>query len=157
MGGRMISRTFDAGLIKEVINRPDIFSTIADDGFSIGEFEPDVQECWLEARDSKGLIGLFNLHVIDDNTLQAHCMVLPERRGKDAYTAGMKCLEWVVKNSAYETIVCMIPVIYRNVKLYTMKLGFVPVGIISKSYIKGGKILDMWKLAISRSDIEARL
>jgi hypothetical protein len=38
-----------------------------------------------------------------------------------------------------------------------MKLGFVPVDIISKSYIKGGKILDMWKLAISRSDIEARL
>ena len=153
----MISRTFNADLIKSVMTRPDMWATVAEDGFEAADWEPDVQECWLEARDDDGLIGLFNLHVLDNDTLQAHPMILTERRGLAAYQAGKLALKWVVNNSAYKTIICKIPVIYRNVKAYALKLGFVKTDIIRREYTKGGKIHDMWNLAITRADIEATL
>jgi RimJ/RimL family protein N-acetyltransferase len=157
MGSCLIERTFDAELIRRIVTRPDMWATVAEDGFSADEWTPDMAECWLRVTSEGELIGLYNFHVVDDDVLQIHPMILVEHRGPIAYESGREVLKWVFANSGYQKVVCMIPEIYRNVILFAMRCGMVKTDKVKRIYQKNGKIYDMVTLAVSRSEIEATL
>lgn len=156
MGSCLIQRTFDAPLIKQIVTRPDMWATIAEDGFDPLEWEPDLSECWLTVTSDGELIGMYNFHVVAGDIVQIHPMILVEHRGPIAYESGKEVLRWVFANSGYGQVVCMVPVIYRHVIQFAMRCGMVKTDKTERIYQKNDKIYDMVTLAVSRSEIEAR-
>lgn len=152
----MIARTYDDTLIKSIARRPELWETVAEDGSDIDSWEPNLDECWLKAEDDKGIIGLFNYHQFTGSSAIVHPMVLPERRGGESVKAGIESLKWVFDNTDCVKVLCFIPVIYRNVKLYAMRCGLAQEAKLSSIYTKHGKIHDMWALGVSRSEFEEK-
>jgi len=152
----VIERTFDADLIKSIVKRPDIWATIAPDGKEPDGWEPNLKECWLKVMHNEQIAGLFNYHVVEPDTLEVHPMILHEYRGTVALDAAKQSLRWIVENSPYQAIKCLVPDLFRNVRLFAMQCGFVKTNKKYQIYPKNGKIYDMWELVITRSDIEAK-
>lgn len=148
----MISRTADEALIKSLCF--ELWDTIAEDGISKEEFKVDTGELWLKAKIAGEVVGVFNFHPINSITLQVHPIIT--KRGKGVVDLGKESLRWIVENTQYEKVVCQIPVIYRHVKLYAMQCGMAVEGNNRRSYLKSGKIHDMWTLGITRPEIEAK-
>lgn len=156
MGGCVISRIRDPESIKAVVKLPSLWATVAEDGSGYDSWEPDLNECWLKAEDENGLIGLFNYHQFTGFCAQVHPMILTDRRGSESIKAGIESLRWVFENTDCMKVLALVPVIYRNVKLYAMKCGLTNEAKISSIYTKNGKIHDMWVLGITRSEFEAK-
>lgn len=154
MGGCVISETKDSELIKKIATIPELWATIAEDGISPETWHPDLTTGWLIACDDEGFIGLYNVHPTNGVTLNIHPMIPPDTRGKRAYRSALEVFDWIFGKTQYQKIVCEIPVIYRNVKLFAMRAGMQEEGLNRKSYLKNGKIHDQWHLGIAKQDFE---
>ena len=150
----MITETKDSDLIKKIATLPDLWETIAEDGIDSDKWSPDLTEGWLLSSDDMGFVGLYNVHPTNSVTLQIHPMMPMETRGKRAYESAQDILRWIFTTTQYQKVVCEIPVIYRNVKLFAMKAGMKEEGINRKSYLKNGKIHDQWHLGIAKQEFE---
>jgi RimJ/RimL family protein N-acetyltransferase len=154
MGGGVISETNDSDLIKKIATMPELWKTVAEDGINPETWSPDLTEGWLIASDEEGFVGLYNVHPNNGTTLQIHPLIPPEIRGKRAYRSAREVLKWIFGNTKYQKVVCQIPVIYRNVKLFAMQSGMKEEGLNRKSYLKNGKIHDQWHLGIAKQEFE---
>ena len=154
-----VSRTYDVEMIKEMITRDCIWSTIAEDGQVKEDYSPKVDaECWLEMKADDVLVGLYNLHSHNAITVQIHAHVLPEHRKKHSKATGIGSLRWIYDNApVYKKVVAQIPFCYENVKNFTMSMGFKLEGINRLSYQKNGDIIDQWQLGITRDEIKSHL
>ena len=150
----MIAETKDSKLISLIATIPSLWETIAEDGVSPDKWQPDMTEGWLIGSDDDGLIGLYNVHPQNTVTLQIHPIIPLETRGKRAYDSAQEVLRWIFTTTQYQKVVCEIPVIYRNVKLFAMKAGMKEEGINRQSYLKNGKIHDQWHLGIAKQEFE---
>ena len=86
--------------------------------------------------------------------MQIHPMMPKSTRGKRAYNSAQEVLRWIFTTTKYQKVVCEIPVIYRNVKLFAMKAGMKEEGLNRFSYLKNGKIIDQWHLGIAKQEFE---
>lgn len=154
MGSCLIAETKDSKLISLIATIPSLWETIAEDGASPDQWYPDMTEGWLIGSDDDGLIGLYNVHPKNTVTLQIHPIIPVETRGKRAYDSAREVLDWIFTTTKYQKVVCEIPVIYRNVKLFAMKAGMKEEGINRQSYLKNGKIHDQWHLGIAKQEFE---
>lgn len=102
----------------------------------------------------KGMVGLFWLHHINNTTIQIHINVKKEHREKYAYECGESILKFFQKElKGYDKIIAEIPVIYPDVYYYAKKFGFVDEGVNRASYKKNNKIIDQYRLGITRSEV----
>lgn len=152
-----VSRTMDAELVKSICFIPEVWETIAEDAQQQDDWEPDMNEGWFIAEENDSLIGLFNLHVRNCVTLEIHPMILPGKRGRPAHNAVMDLWRFVIEKTGYRKIVCFVPTIYRNVKLFAMSCGMKEEGLQKEAYLKNGTITDQWCLGITKAEIEAKL
>lgn len=152
-----VSRTWDAELVRDVMTRPDIWATVAEDGQFIDDYAVDCTgDCWLEVSDDNLTVGLYNLHPENSVTLQAHIQLLPEYRLDYARPSGKKFFEWIVNEGPkqYQKLIVKIPSIYPNVRKFVEEFGLVLEGTITKSYLKNDELVDMWILGITKDDIK---
>lgn len=154
-----IDRTYDINLIRNVVLRPEIWETIAEDGHSPYDYHPDLQRnCFLHVWEDEKTIGLFEFKPVNAVTIDVHPYILPEFRGKKANEAGKLHLEWVYDNLPHcNKIIGNIPTLYKNVKIYSLMLGYREEGYSTASYLKNGEIHDRWYLGITRDEIERQL
>lgn len=160
MGFSLITeRTFDRDLIKSVITRSDMWSTVAEDGQNPDEWVPDVDgQCWLYMEDEGQMIGLYNIHAHNSITVEIHAHVLPECRKTHSRETGLSVLNWIyTKHPEYKKVVARIPFIFENVKNFTCSFGFKVEGVNRQSYLKNGDIVDQWMLGITRDEIKETL
>ena len=77
--------------------------------------------------------------------LDIHIHIPKQHRGKGTIKKGAEFLKWIVGRSkgSYIKFNTKIPVIYRDVILYAMKLGFKREGTDRMSIIKNNEVLDM--------------
>ena len=150
----MIAETKDSELIRSIVTLPELWETIAEDGVSLESWKPDLNEGWLISSDDKGFVGIYNIHPTNGVTLQIHPMMPKSTRGKRAYGSAQEVLRWIFTTTKYQKVVCEIPVIYRNVKLFAMKAGMKEEGLNRFSYLKNGKIIDQWHLGIAKQEFE---
>ena len=149
----MIVKTTDAELIRSIVTLPELWATVAEDGMGSAGWSPNMDSGWFLAMDGADIIGLYSVAANNCVTLEIHPFILKAFRGRAAYASGAQILEWLMLNTKYEKVVCSIPVIYKNVKLFAMRCGFREEGINRQSYLKNGKIHDQWMLGITRGEI----
>ena len=149
------TRTYDTALIYNVITNEAIWKTISEDGHNPSVWSPDVfRDCWLEMSIDGETVGVFLLKALNSMMLEVHPHILPKFRGEIGMQAGIEHLRWVYDNFPnYRKIVCSVPTLYKNVKIYAMQLGYQEEGVNRLSFLKGGKIYDQWTLGITRDEI----
>lgn len=153
-------RTFNKQLVRDIITHPDIFKTIAEDGFKLKDVDVNcVRDCWLVMDNGSQVVGVYKLHPHNSTTLQIHAHVLPEYRKEHSQDTGIEALRWILEEGPreYEKVIAIIPCIYENVKRFTCSQGFIVEGINRKSYRKNGRIVDQWLLGITRDEIRELL
>ena len=146
-----VIRTYDTELIKMVISDGRILETVAEDGFSIDGFEIDGKDIWLVIMD-KTLIGLCLFVRIQAKCYQIHPMLIDRTKSKAAIS---KALKWLLDNTSVEKITASIPKIYRFIRVFALGFKFKDEGVNEKSFCKGGKMIDMWMMGITRKELGA--
>jgi len=147
-------RIYDVSVIKDIVTRPEIWATVAEDGQDPAEFEPDMeQNCWLLMTDDT-VIGLYQLKVMNGVTIELHPMVLPEFRSLYAKVSCKEALRWIVENAAWcYKVTASIPVIYKHVQFFAKGMGFRQEGVNRSSYLKGEVLLDQILFGITRDEM----
>src|SRR5690625_4544105 len=126
MGHRMtIEPIHDNEIIEAVARIPHIWDDAAEDGAD-GPYIND-DDLWLCASDERGMVGIYRFNQLGAVLVQCHPLTV--RKGTDGYKAAMGALEWVFDNTRCAKVVCHIPVIYRHIKLFAMRLGFLDEGV----------------------------
>lgn len=147
-----VIRTYDTELIKMVISDDRILETVAEDGFSIDGFEINKRDIWLLIMD-KTLIGLCHFVAVHAKCYEIHPLLID--RGRKSKVAISAALRWMLDNTDMEKIVATIPKIYRFIRVFALGFKFKDEGINRKSFCKGGKMIDMWNMGITRKELEA--
>lgn len=152
-------RTMDIKTIHNIVTRPDIWATVAEDGQRKQEFYPDVEgECWLTLVADDTIIGVYNLHVHNAITLEIHAHVYPEFRKRYSRHTCLAVFQWIMDNAKeYQKVVASIPAIYPNVIAFAEMMRFKHEGTNRLSYLKDGQIVDQELYGITRTEIEEAL
>jgi len=150
----IFDRTYDAELIKQIM--AEFWDDVAEDGQTVEEYFPDVEsELWLAVRDHDDVLGVYRLHAITNTCLQVHIQIRKKFRGETAQKIQHAInAEWL-KNlpENYQKLVAEVPVIYPNVREFILANGWTIEGINRSSIKKKGKIVDMWRFGITRSEL----
>lgn len=98
--------------------------------------------------------ALYNIHARNSVTAEIHAHVVPKHRKQYSKETGYHALRWIYENApTYHKVVAQIPVIYENVRQFTIGFGFQDEGINRQSYLKDYQIVDQWMLGITRDEI----
>lgn len=155
-----VERTYDERAIIEIMANPEMVKTIAEDGFDIDGYKPDVKgTCWLMIKAGEEVIGVYSLEPKNSVTLEIHPQVLPEHRSRYANESLMGVYRWILEEAPknYQKVMSMVPVIHKNVRRFAEMHGFKMEGVNRKSYLKGGEIIDQWLFGITRTEIQEAL
>jgi hypothetical protein len=146
-------RTLDYGVAYSIVNLPEIFETIAEDG--VTEFNPDVvNEYWVLMLTEESLVaGCYNVHQVAGPAYEIHAFMIPEFRKKYAALSGVKIYEWCLENLDFQKLNATIPQKYKNVYHFTKGFGFKDEGFDRDSHVKDRKTMGRYKLGITRQEV----
>jgi len=138
-----------------ILKDPEIFGRVAEDGIEIDDYmiPMDGQQCYMMIHLEDIPIGVWLLYPVNGSTLNIHCHVLKPYRSY-GIIAGNLIIEWFVNEAPkqYVKLNAEIPVIHPEVYHFTKKFGFIDEGINRLSIKKNGKIIDQWRLGLTKSE-----
>ena len=141
--------------VENILLDDEIFERIAEDGQDKESFSLpfDVHHLYIMIVDEKTPIGVWCIYPANGVTLNIHCNILKKYRNS-AVEAGKLIMEWFVHDSPaqYQKLNCEIPIIYRDVYQFTKKFGFKNEGENRRSIMKKGRLVDQWRLGITRDE-----
>ena len=118
----ILSRTFDANYLDELLNDPEIRPFAGDEGdhyISLSEAIIDKNNIFLEC-DGGGFI----YYSLGKRVYEVHCFFLNDSRGKYAYEAGQHSLGLMFQQYNAKKIVAHIPIENKRTQFYAIKSGF---------------------------------
>jgi len=142
--------------IEAILKDPEIFKRVAEDGINIDDYQipMDGHQCYLMIYLDQIPIGVWLVYPTNSSSLNIHCHILKRYRehGKEA---GMLILEWFANEAPdqYEKLNAEIPMIYPEVYHFTKKFSFQDEGINRASIKKCGKLVDQWRLGVTRTEV----
>jgi RimJ/RimL family protein N-acetyltransferase len=153
------ARIYDADIIKGIMTMPAIWATIAEDGMSIEDYTPNLDDCWLLMTNGEDEVtGLYRLHPHNSVTLEIHAQVIPEFREKHSFETGKAALIWFLREAPanYQKVIAQIPTFYQNVIKFTRSFGFQLEGVNRLADRINGNLYDVVLLGMTRPEIEAK-
>lgn len=150
----------DLEVIREILIEPEMWDRISEDGQKKEDFiiSDNPAFIWVGVfsrgnitRDRK-LIGIFFLHALNKTTLQIHAHIKKEFRKEFAKRAGKEIISYFVNETDFEKLLAEIPVVYQDVYHYTKSFGFIDEGINRQSFLKKGKVIDQYRLGLTRKE-----
>ena len=140
----IIERTYNSGLIMDVLLDKDIISTIAEDGATIENIQPDVfRDIWLVAIDNNKVIGVCSLPAKTSSCCEVHLRILKEHRAKHKSEVSEKIEKWIVDNTPFKTVIAEIPEVFNNITSFMKSIGFIESGVISNCWKRNGQLMDL--------------
>lgn len=142
----------------QILKDPEIFGRIAEDGIDEHETPFDGNQCYMMMYENDIPIGVWCLYPVNSSTLNIHCNILKRYR-KHSKEARRLIIEWFFSDAPrqYVKLNAEIPCIYKEVYYYTKGGGFRDEGINRSSIVKSGKIIDQWRLGLTREEAGAFL
>ncbi len=125
-----------------------------EDGVDIESWMPVVGfgSAWLAVKDNGMIVGVCKIRVMQASSLEFH-----------PYISAKKCLQWqsIVKcmfrwfyeNKKINKIISFIGVNHKTTYRAALRIGFKEEGLIEKSYLKNGKLLDQHIVGLTRERI----
>ncbi len=121
----MIQRTFDAAILNEIVNHPEVRPTCGGDG----ESWIDLTEAVAEPKNHAVLWehGCFFFGWSAPQTYEVHIFILPEGRGKQSYRIASEGIAYIVNQGA-DHLWARIAKNMPHLRHYTASAGFKPCG-----------------------------
>lgn len=150
-------RTHDRELIRHIITHPKVWKWMAEDGVSSDSWEPviDPRVWYVVAAENKDLIGLFVFSPRTSVEYEVHLAVMPLAWHRATETA-QRVIAWAWEHIGCERIVAWIPVDNKHALRLARKSGFTEFGLDHGAYRRGGKLLDIRFMGISKEDEACR-
>lgn len=150
-----VRRTYDAIEIRKILEDKEIFERVSEDGQSIGliNIPLDDSNHWVGAYIDDLIIGVFWLHPISLVCGYIHTQILKQYRREHAANASTLMLGYMVDNTEYLKFETKIPVIYENVHIYGLAMGFKDEGVSRQSFLKDGGLHDQYCMGVTRQEI----
>lgn len=111
---------------------------------------------WLRCCYNGENVGLASVRAKGNSVASVHIYIPAENRGKISLLCGRAILAWIA-NNADDRIVKIntkIPVVYKDVIGFAVRLGFKKEGIDRKSVVKNGMLIDKVCMGILREEIK---
>lgn len=145
-------------IIRSVLDHPDIFDVISEDGGIDYEVNPE-KDCFLTLWVDKELAGLYILSPKSGVELDIHAHILPVYREKYARSLTRLMYEWLLKNAniQFQKVTASVPELYPNVMRFCEEFGMVCEGQNRKAWRKHGRLHDKFSYGITRDEIKAFL
>jgi RimJ/RimL family protein N-acetyltransferase len=134
----IIKPSTDRGFIIECVTHPKVWPHVTCDG--VDSFNPD-GHVFVEAVDGQDRLGVFMLHPLNPALVEIHTALLPHSWGVKAAQAAKSLLEYLAGKNIKKAIT-MVPQDNPLAKRFAIKAGMRVEGRITKSYPKGGVMLD---------------
>lgn len=147
-----VYRTNDLDYVRSVLTHPKIWRHIVDDGNGLpDEFNvPDSDSIyWLVPNDGSDL-GVFMVHPVNNFMFEVHTALLPEAYGDKAKIAAKKLIEWVFENTQCLKLITHVPEYNRLAYKFALNAGMKEEGLITKSFMRNGKLIDQYVLGIGK-------
>lgn len=145
--------TTDAALIKAIITHPAIWPYVTDDFAStIEDYEPIIGErtLYMLAFDGIELLGMWMFEICSPICYKVHTCILPNAYGGRAGQAAKEMAEWIWENTTCQRIITDVPENNRLAYRFALKAGMTQFGLNPKCYQKGGLLMDVALLGMSR-------
>lgn len=146
-------RITDYVVAKEFITQPCLFATIADDGETADNYQPDVlNNYFLGIYHGDELIAIYIFKQINSATIDCHANI-PKRYRRDYSTlCGVEAYNWFLETE-FLKMQATVPEIYQNVVDYLERFGWKREGRLRQSCMRNGKIIDMIMLGITKNEV----
>ncbi len=147
-----IERTFDVGILIDILTDKEIFNAISEDNATLETLKFDViNEHWVSVIVDKKAIGVANFKQIFTKTYDCHIHILPKYRKEYSSWAGEMLIKWCDEHLPNSLLYTNVPVFCKPVKNFLIKFGFKESGLLTKAWTKNGKLNDMWILTRNTS------
>ena len=149
-----LSETRNFPLIQQIVTNPAIYPFVSDDGSPAPEYwkAPEAFKYCL-VTDEDEVLGVWIFRQCNAVTWEVHTCLLPNARGKRAYQALKMLPEWAWDNlKGAKRVTTEVPVNNGPALVFALRAGMERFGINKKSYLKGGELLDVILLGISRGE-----
>lgn len=83
---------------------------------------------------------------------EVHCAVLPEWRGMQAVGAAKAAKDWMYANTPCQKIFTVCPAYNAAAYALARRSGMTRVGVITNSFLKGGKLIDLILLSCGKGE-----
>ncbi len=151
-----LTRSTDSALIKRVITHPRVYPHVTEDSapepeaFSVSEAVKHPNVHFLTAYDQDELLGLFMVHQHNGVMYEVHTCLLPNAWGERATKAGKALISWVFENTSCEKLITLVPEGNTLALRFAKRCGLRLEGLITKSYRKGGRLLNQSLLGVEK-------
>ena len=135
----------DIEIVNRIMTAPDIYPWISDDGSpSADEFSAEI---FLNNPDIYVLqpneYSIFLFIPFVSFVYQMHTCVLKEGRGKMAFKAARDVCRWMFENTDAVKLIGTVEENNRRMDVFARRIGAKKEGVLTKSYVKNGKISDL--------------
>ena len=146
----------DMDYIRSVMFDDEMFERASDD-FMVKNDDLLRKGVWLKITDSGTNYGLSAVRPVSSSVVNVHIHIPQKNRGEKTVQAGKAVLNWIVNNSKsnFSKINTQIPIIYRDVIIYALKLGFKKEGVNRYSVLKKGSWVDQQYMGITFEEVGA--
>lgn len=151
-----IERSTDSALIKRVITHPAIYPHVADDfspppaAYSAEGLVGHPQVYFLAAWDGDELLGLGMFHAHNAVMYEAHTCLLPNAWGERGTRAARAAMRWIFGNTPCRKIVSLVPDGNVLAMRFAKRCGLRVEGLLTKSFLRGGKLLNQTVFGIEK-------
>lgn len=151
----IVSRCFDASVLKKIMKHPSVYRWIVDDGCPpIESFEPAINDhVYYVLVSNPEPIAVFMYHPHNAITFEVHTCVLPVAYGERAQEAAKKSLRWMIDNTSAQKIITNVPANNIKAKRFAIRCGMSLEGINRESFLLGGVVYDQYMLGITKGEI----
>ena len=144
----IIDRIFTTSDIEKILYHPDLIKFSTENG---ERKEIDVNAaCFIGVYIDKEIVGLFVFKPVNKVSVEGHCYFLPEHRKNVSAQSYKKSVGWIFNNSQYEKIIVRCNQRNWHVKNFCLNSGFRLEGVLEKSAIEKGKIVDEYILGMTK-------
>ncbi len=151
-------RVADVAEVNRIMTHPDVYPKISDDGSpEVGRFDATpLLECdaiyFLGWTVAGAWAGMWLLKPWNTITYEVHTSVLPDFRGAEAIRVAGDVGRWMFHNTPCRKVVTLIPEGNRPALAFALSAGMKKEGLVKRSFLKGGKVVDQQLLGIEKEE-----
>lgn len=144
----MIYQGYDNDFFRSISLDPKVWPMISDDGCT-KDFSYPESAMYLIAESDGERIGFFMLQSINSICVEVHTIFSPKAFGSVIFYA-KELIAWVFENTGFLKIITYVPSDNHKAKRLAEKAGMKVEGIIKKSYLRSGRLLDQYILGVEK-------
>lgn len=147
-------RTFDYSLVRMIVTAPEVYRNVTEDGAPPPEQYKAIESdsvYYLVIKDD-ALLGMFAFvpTSVSGVCYEVHTCLLRAAWGEKANEAAKLAEQWMWDNTGAQRIITSVPEYNALARRFAERQGMRQYGLNPRAYLKGGQLMDIYLLGISR-------